>query len=696
MGENNQEWSWVGEDGTEHDLDESELTFSLSSEELPVHILVTKRGWGEWLPAMQVAELQWALPAGRSDNPRKPQAGRRAKPPLDRYSALKKRAEGIASGQIDPASESSLAMPVVQLPPRPASSAQGLPIPQQPAPHQYRAFSIADTEEPTLQIDAAALGAALEAESLLQPALPPVAPRTILQGSPGQAAAGETPPQAARLGSKPDHSQPLPTLTPKELGSSPRTTSAFPPQVTQAGSQPPPAALNATGSHPAFQPVLSGSVPPPPAMTIEGRPALGSRPGASQFPPPNPFDESRASQVGRGSASGASSPSFAPVTPPREQATGKWLWITIAAGLLSAAGIAVWLGNRGEDPEITAPIQTPVAPPTKAPTPTACKTSVTALPVAGWLYPAVRPIIARAPGSNSLLVGYAQTSRMSAGLIVDTAQLNSQKPFTTQGNSPLLSVAPITQALGQQASFLESRAASTLQSAVFVSAKRPFALGLNREGLAIRREGESQDTVVWKPQWDTVTVPLTARVDEHTHAIVVRGGGERGNILVGRLNDDAEPQGALQEMVVDAPKLGTPSLSVASRRVLIAVDAATRDGTRKLYLASAEAPRVPAVSEVLPINDENMTNPGAIALRDGTTFVAYTRGPVGGQSVVARLLDKKRQLLGPALEISPAGKDAFGPELALDGDKVIVFFIVRQGNNNELWASSLECIPGDG
>jgi hypothetical protein len=285
---------------------------------------------------------------------------------------------------------------------------------------------------------------------------------------------------------------------------------------------------------------------------------------------------------------------------------------------------------------------------------------------------------------------------MSAGLIVDTAQLNSQKPFTAQGSSPLLSVAPVTQALGQQASFLESRAASTLQSAVFVSAKVPFALGINHDGLAIRREGEQQDTVVWKPQWDTISVPLTARLDDRTHAVLFRGGGERGSLLVGRLNDDAEPQGELQEMVVDAPRLGTASLTVASRRVLIAVDAANRENTvRKLYLASAEVPRVPAVSEALPITDDNPVTPTAIALRDGTTFIAYARGQVGSQSVVARLLDKKHGVLGPLLEISPKDKDAFGPELALDGDRVIALFIVRQGNNTELWAGGFDCTPGD-
>jgi hypothetical protein len=708
VGESNQEWSWVGEDGTEHDLDESELTFSLSSEELPAHVLVTKHGWGEWLPAMQVAELQWALPAGRSDNPRKPSAGRKPPPPLERYPALKQRAKDIASGAIDPTAESSLAMPVVQLPPRPApGSSNTAASPSSPAPplpaapshtsqaHHYRPFSMADADEPTLQIDADSLDAALGLGQERGPrtGLPAVAavPRATLQSNDMVA------PLVGRLGSKPDHVAP-----PPDPGSSPLTGSV-PPPAARLGSSPYAApSLRATGPQPGVAPAvphlglsqrLHSSAPPPPLVAHSpsaGDSPLPMRPSSLGSNPP------LGAAAEPGSSSGTSSPSFAPVQPRREHGTGKWLWVTIAAGLISATAIALWLSNRRVEPQITAPIPTPIAPSVKVPTPTTCKAAVSALPVAGWMYPSVRPIIARAPGANSLLVGYAQTSRIASGLIIDTATLNSQKPFTTQGNSPLLSVAPVTQALGQRASFLESRAASTLQSAVFISAKRPFALGLNHDGLAIRREGELQDTVVWKPQWETVSVPLTARLEERSHAIVVRGGGERGAILVGRISDDAEPLGELQEMVVDAPRLGTPSLNVSSGRVLIAVDGATRENVRKLFLASAEAPRVPAVSEVLPINDDNPTTPSALALRDGTTLVAYARGQTGSQTVAVRLLDRRRGLLGPVLEISPAGKDAFGPELALDGDRVVVLFVVRQNNNSELWAAAVDCIPGDG
>src|SRR6185503_462746 len=67
-----EEWRWVGEDGVEKPVAEQELIAELSSESLPNYTLVWKKGWLEWLPAMQVAELAWALPSGKADDPVKP------------------------------------------------------------------------------------------------------------------------------------------------------------------------------------------------------------------------------------------------------------------------------------------------------------------------------------------------------------------------------------------------------------------------------------------------------------------------------------------------------------------------------------------------------------------------------------------------------------------------------------------------
>jgi hypothetical protein len=55
-------WRWATENGVPREGTEDELVQQLASGQLPGFALVWKMGWGEWLPAMQVAELAVALP----------------------------------------------------------------------------------------------------------------------------------------------------------------------------------------------------------------------------------------------------------------------------------------------------------------------------------------------------------------------------------------------------------------------------------------------------------------------------------------------------------------------------------------------------------------------------------------------------------------------------------------------------------
>ncbi|HVW28318.1 MAG TPA: hypothetical protein VHC69_23305 [Polyangiaceae bacterium] len=95
MSEDAQEWRWVSEEGVEKAATEQELIAELSSETLPHYTLVWKRGWLEWLPAMRVAELAWALPPGKAERAMKPREGASAaqppSPPLYLYPVLKRR-----------------------------------------------------------------------------------------------------------------------------------------------------------------------------------------------------------------------------------------------------------------------------------------------------------------------------------------------------------------------------------------------------------------------------------------------------------------------------------------------------------------------------------------------------------------------------------------------------------------------------
>jgi hypothetical protein len=124
-------WHWVSEDGSEREVSEEELIAGLSSEHVPVYALVWREGWGEWLPAMQVAELSWALPAGQADNPRRPSSGSHQKPVpnLASYPLLRQRAAKIREqGTTNPNAEAAL-RPRAPAP----KSTRRVDVPQQPS-----------------------------------------------------------------------------------------------------------------------------------------------------------------------------------------------------------------------------------------------------------------------------------------------------------------------------------------------------------------------------------------------------------------------------------------------------------------------------------------------------------------------------------------------------------------------------------
>lgn len=120
MSDDAKDWRWVGEDGAEKVIHEQDLVRDLTSETLPNYTLVWRRGWAEWLPAMQVGELAWALPPGKADTPAKPREKAGAEsppaPPLYRYPVLKRRAVNLK-----PDAHVSKPVPV----PRPPAKAAG-------------------------------------------------------------------------------------------------------------------------------------------------------------------------------------------------------------------------------------------------------------------------------------------------------------------------------------------------------------------------------------------------------------------------------------------------------------------------------------------------------------------------------------------------------------------------------------------
>ncbi len=696
MGQDNREWSWVGEDGTEHPVDEDELSFALSSEELPAYTLVCKKGWGEWLPAMQVAELLWALPAGRSDNPRKPAIGRKPAPPLERYPKLKQRAADIASGAIDPAAESSLGLPAIMVKPR--STVASKPDIHAEVPRaRNRMMSLSDGDEPTLQLDVEALDQAFE----------------NLQAGVGLGVSSRSPtdnssPPPAVPRPKPSAAEEPVELDTSVLRSAPPAPAAKPPLPTpppgiprrplrtpppgSAARQPIPTPPPGSAPRQPFPTPPPGSVPrsPLPTPAPDGRAAPPRMPSAPSWPSQSPLPPAFGNGAGTPSATpwprGAPLEPDAPRAPPR-----RWPWLMVAAIATGSAG-AWWINTTQEPEPEPIPVALPTTPePKPEPPKMACSVKATPTAVAGWAHVNVRPVLTRAPGLNKIAVGYAQTSKLAVGLVLDTLTLAAEKPYSYSQNSPLLSVVPVTTAMGQRLEFLESRAASTLQSAIFVPARSPFAVGLSSGAVAVRLEGEA-DRVVWRPPWETISVPATARLDANTHAVVLRAGGERGSMLLGKLTEQGKPIGELREIAPGTDRLGQPTVTTSENKIAISFDAGLRgEPNRSAYLGISELPELPARAQPVLTFDDEISAVGAVALPNKHSFVQYTRGELTKQRVLGQVLDQDNQPVGDPIEIAPKGEDSYNGELYSDGSHILVTYLVRDGNNHEFWATSLKC-----
>jgi GYF domain 2 len=74
-------WAWATEHGAPEWASTAQLVLWLARGELPPHTLVWKPGWGEWLPALQVAEFAAAFPGVTQGSRRMARAAAEVTPP---------------------------------------------------------------------------------------------------------------------------------------------------------------------------------------------------------------------------------------------------------------------------------------------------------------------------------------------------------------------------------------------------------------------------------------------------------------------------------------------------------------------------------------------------------------------------------------------------------------------------------------
>lgn len=342
----------------------------------------------------------------------------------------------------------------------------------------------------------------------------------------------------------------------------------------------------------------------------------------------------------------------------------------------------------------------PVVPTATAPPPppapkqlvTRCQRTTEPARIFDFAKPEVKPVWGEGADAARVPLGFAQTSRLALGLTVSAANLSSSVVARSDDPSPMLSVVP--RATGGEPEFLIERAASRLQTARAVPAREPFAIGLRGKTIAARVDKQDRD--LWPSPWETLSVPEVTRLDETTHVVAVRGGGQRGSILLGKVSERGEAQGDLVALELQAARVGEPALAVGAKQVLVATDGGPDHELGQLFVGLSPREELPKSAERVAAVSAPASAPSITALPSGGFFLQWTEGPLGNQRIRGRVFDANLDARGETFTLSPSGADAHHGVSTWVGDRILTAYFVRLPNNNhELWAGVLGCTTSE-
>ncbi|HVU00836.1 MAG TPA: hypothetical protein VHE30_03760 [Polyangiaceae bacterium] len=717
MTEKTQEWRWVGEDGVEKTVTEQELIAELSSESLPNYTLVWRKGWLEWLPAMQASELAWALPPGKADDAvkarEKDTAVQPPAPPLYRYPVLKRRAGNLRSDKapppraaaarpdaksIDPPTTVMEAPQKALAPPTTAMDEAAKTAPKQDKPRE------ATIDPPTLvvrpveevEMDSIEASNPSAAEDLTDDVADaddsnPLAALKSAPAALGRAYGDEDDAETRVIPSRPP-----PPLGPLYVG----------PHVPPASERPPPSYESPAveTAPPSYDSADTLSGPGLPPLRAAPPPAFEDDEDMPHIPPPPPPPADLAAYAG---AAGQRS------APPTLSRKNLYLGAGAGAALLVVV-LAIALRGGGDDSkqaaatgssapanpaaEASASSKAAAAPERTAPgsTEKRCTVVTQAARIAEWAEPAIMPSFSKIPGSTRVAIGFAQTEQYALGITIDAKTLDRDQIFREfKKGKKLVSVVPTTDQ--GKLHFQVVRTGSELESGRAVDHDPPFFVGASKAGLErVRAKGERDVVWAFPSEGTDVTVPRVVSFPGVGHAVTFRRGGQAGTIAFGWLTEDGNKRTPLVDVPI-AGRVGTPTLAASDDQALLAVAARSGEGTPwHVVLATAKPGELPkTVREFVPPAGGpggDVISPAAAALRGGRFLFQWTEGNSGNRVVRAAVLGPDLSVDTAGVNVSPPGANAGqGAVFAHDDTGAVIFYVQNEKKSHELWGASLDC-----
>jgi GYF domain 2 len=334
--------------------------------------------------------------------------------------------------------------------------------------------------------------------------------------------------------------------------------------------------------------------------------------------------------------------------------------------------------------------QAPPAPPAQQSAAASCTLAKDARRLARSVQVNVPLYAADAPGSERVAIGFASASTSAVGGTLDPSSLHWSPEHERKGPRTVLGVVPLT--ASGKLHFAVDRSGSPLDSAHTVDANPPFIIGAYQGGIA-RVLGYGDPEPIWpNANADAITEPSVAEASGG-YAVTFR---RNHDVAVGWLTTDGKRKTDLGVLSEPGGHAGTPHVAVGDNSVLVTFAMKKNDDAHfGVALAKAKLGEVPSRMQSFSVPaggpGGDAISPAAIALDGGRWLLQWTEGASGEHVVRVQTLSAELDPIGAPITVSPKGADSGQGTIVARGGHAAALFLVRNGQDYELWAASLAC-----
>lgn len=289
-------------------------------------------------------------------------------------------------------------------------------------------------------------------------------------------------------------------------------------------------------------------------------------------------------------------------------------------------------------------------------------------------------------------LGFAATPTIARGLLVNAATLDVTAVHEDAGEGSLLAVVP---SFAPELRFRNRRVGDALEAPRALDGTSDVELGFTSAGL-VKRVATGEPELLWPGAFQHSTAPRAARATSAGYGLIFRRGGQSGSLWLGWLDRAVRARGRLTELPTGTRFVGTPVAAGNAFGLLIAFAGRAYDNEPyQLHVARAPYGGAPEPIQHVRTPEASLER-GAIApalasFGPEEWVLQWTEGDAGRYQVRVQRLDAQLAPVGAALVVSPKGASAGQGGLAVQGQRVVSYFVLNVGGKDELWGATLEC-----